>query len=209
MTIQVKICGITDPAALNAAAEAGADWVGFNFYPPSPRYLTVVKAAALAGSRAGGLPLVGLFVDPADDAIAEVLAAVRLEALQLYASPARVAAIRARFGLPVWHAVGVARADELPPRMDHCDRLLIEARPPAGATRPGGNAARLDWPILADWRAPGAWMLGGGLTPANVAEAITASGAVAVDVSSGVERAPGVKDPRLIRDFIAAAQACT
>ncbi|MGH7153801.1 MAG: phosphoribosylanthranilate isomerase [Acetobacteraceae bacterium] len=207
MTIRVKICGITDPAALHAAAEAGADWVGFNFYPPSPRYLKTPEAAALAGSLVGGPARIGLFVDPSDDAVAEVLGAVRLDALQLYASPARIAAIRARFGVPVWHAIGVTRADELPTAMDHCDRLLIEARPPAGATRPGGNAARLDWPMLAGWQAPGEWMLGGGLTPGNVTEAIAASGAVAVDVSSGVERAPGVKDPGLIRGFIAAVRA--
>ena len=149
----------------------------------------------------------GLFVDATDDDIATVLAAVKLDVLQLYGTPDRAAAIRARFGLPVWRTVGVATSDDLPRDAGAADALLIEAKPPKGATRPGGNATSFDWSLLVGWQAPCPWLLAGGLTPENVADAIQMTGAPAVDVSSGVESAPGVKDPARIRAFIRAARA--
>ena len=204
--IRVKICGINDAASRDAALAAGADWLGFVFFPPSPRAVTPTLAATLA---AGVPSRVGLFVAPTDDDVAAVLAAVRLDVLQLYDSVERCAALRARFGVPVWRAVGLRAAADLPGTDSGLDGLVIEASPPASATRPGGNAAALDHSLLAGWRPPLPWLLAGGLTPANVAAAIRATGALAVDVSSGVETAPGKKHPDLIRAFVAAARgAC-
>ncbi len=205
--MQVKICGLNDPAGFATAADAGVDWVGFVFFPPSPRAVTPDQAAALSAARPGGPARVGLFVDPTEAEIAAALAAIPLDALQLYAAPARVTALAARFGIPVWHAVGVATQADLPREAGAAARLVIEAKPPAGATRPGGNAASFDWTLLRGWSAPAPWILAGGLTPETVRGAIAASGAVAVDVSSGVETAPGIKDPARIRAFIAAARA--
>lgn len=209
MTVAVKICGIRDRAALSAAMEADADWVGFVFFPPSPRFVSIEEAAALAKATRSGVGRIGLFVEPRDDEIEAVLDAVRLDALQIYASAERAASIRARFGRPVWRAVGVAMAGDLPLADVHADRLVIEAKPPAGSRRPGGNAAHFDWKILAGWRAPAPWILAGGLTPRNVVEAIRTTGATTVDVSSGVERAAGIKDPALIHDFVKAARSAT
>ncbi|HEX4368874.1 MAG TPA: phosphoribosylanthranilate isomerase [Rhodopila sp.] len=207
---KVKICGINDPTAFDTAVEAGADWVGFVFFPPSPRYVTPETAAALSARIAGGPPRVGLFVQPDIAAIARVLDVVRLDALQIYDALDDLPAIRVRFGLPVWRAVGVAGPADLPSDPGGADRLLLEAKAPEGATRPGGNATSFDWRILRDWTAVAPWMLAGGLTPDNVATAIHESGAQAVDVSSGVESSKGVKDPALIRAFIASARgACT
>ena len=206
MSVRVKICGINGAAAIDAAVAAGADWIGFVFFPPSPRAVTPAQAAELAARHPDGPLRVGLFVDPAEADVAGALAALRLDVLQLYAAPERAAALRARFGLPVWRAVGVAVAADLPAAADGADALLIEAKPPPGATRPGGNAARIDWAMLRGWTAPAPWILAGGLTPDNVGAAIRASGAGAVDVSSGVESAPGVKDPALIRAFVRAAR---
>ena len=201
----MKICGIATAAGMDAAIAAGADWVGLNFFPGSPRCLTPARAAALL--RPAPPLRVGLFVKPDDAAIAEVLAAAKLDILQIYADAPRAAAIRARFGLPVWRAVGVASAADLPTCDEGLDGFVIESKPPPGATRPGGNAAVFDWSILAGWRAPCPWMLAGGLTPENVAAAIRATGAPAVDVASGVETAPGNKDPALVAAFAAAARA--
>ncbi len=203
--VRVKICGINDPAACDAAVEAGADWIGFVFFPPSPRYVTPAQAADLAARHPDGPPRVGLFVDPAPEAIAEALAAVRLDVLQLYGR-VDLPALRARFGVAVWRAMGIASAADLPTGAGGADALVLEAKPPPDATRPGGNAARFDWSLLRGWQAPAPWVLAGGLTPDNVAEAIRVTGAPAVDVSSGVERARGVKDPALIRAFIAGAR---
>lgn len=202
----VKICGVNDAAAFDAAVDAGADFVGFVFFPRSPRHVTPAEAAGLSARHAGGPCRVGLFVDPSDDEIAAVLAEVALSALQIYAPAERTAELRTRFNLPVWRAVGVTKRADLPDAAG-ADQLLIEPRPPADATRPGGNAATLDWSLLSGWTAPAPWLLAGGLTPANVATAIRATGAPGVDVSSGVERWPGAKDPALIRAFIAAAKA--
>ena len=202
----VKICGINTPEAFDAGIEAGADFLGFVFFPPSPRYVTPEAAAALSRRQNGGPMRVGLFVEPTIAAIAQVLGIVRLDALQIYGSSKQVDGFRARFGLPVWRAVGVRTRSDLPDTAEGADRLVIEAKPPAGATRPGGNATTFDWAILREWPPPVPWVLAGGLTPGNVAEAIRETGAPAVDVSSGVERAKGVKDPLLIQQFIRAAK---
>jgi len=202
----VKICGVNSAVAFDAAVEAGADFVGFNFFPRSPRYITLSECAALATRHAGEPARVGLLVSPTDDEITALLDTVRLDALQLYTTAEHAVAIRKKFGIPVWQAIGVATAADLP-RRAFVDRLLIEAKPPADATRPGGNAIAFDWSLLKGWSAPAPWLLAGGLTPANVTNAIRATAAPGVDVSSGVERAPGVKDPALIRAFISAAKA--
>jgi phosphoribosylanthranilate isomerase len=204
--IRVKICGINADAALDAAVDGGADWIGFVFFPPSPRHVSPAEAARLSARHAGGPGRVGLFVEPSDAELAAVVAALRLDVLQIHDTAARVAEIRARFGVPVWRAVGVAGAADLPTKAEGVDGLVLDARAPPDATRPGGNAAPFDWTVLAGWHAPCPWLLAGGLTVANVAAAIRRTGAVAVDVSSGVERAKGVKDPALIRAFIVAAR---
>ena len=204
--VRVKICGINDPAAFDTAIAAGADWVGFNFFPPSPRYVTPARAAALSARSAGGALRVGLFVDATDEGIAGVLDVVRLDALQLY-GPEDIPRLRDRFGLPVWRPVGIASAADLPDVSGGADCLLLEAKPPPEATRPGGNARRFDWSLLQGWMAPAPWILAGGLAVDNVAEAIRMTGATAVDVSSGVESSRGVKDPALIRAFIAKARS--
>ena len=201
---RVKICGINDPAAYAAASTA--DWTGFVFFPPSPRFVTPEIAAALSARHPGGPPRVGLFVDPTPDAIAAVLDTVRLDILQLYGRIDDLPGLRARFGLPVWRPVGIDRLDDLPRDDRGADRLLLEAKPPPEATRPGGNAVSFDWSLLKGWQAPAPWILAGGLTPDNIADAIRATGAASVDVSSGVERRRGVKDPALIRAFIANAK---
>ena len=208
MTIEVKICGINAPAAFDAAAEAGADWIGFVFAPASPRAVTPGEAARLSGRLRGGPRRVGLFVEPGDDDLARVLDAAALDAVQIYASPERAASVRAQFGVPVWLALGVADAGDLPRTAPPgVDRLLLDAKPPASAALPGGNAHPFDWTMLGSWRAPLPWLLAGGLTPGLVTDAIRASGAPGVDVSSGVESARGVKDPALIRAFIEAVRA--
>jgi phosphoribosylanthranilate isomerase len=209
--IRVKICGVNTPAAAEAAHDAGADWIGFAFFPPSPRAVTPEQAARLSlrvpPPDAGGPGRVGLFVDPTDQEIIEALRAVPLDALQLYSDALRTAELRARFGIAVWRAVGISERADAPDALAGADALVLEARAPADAARPGGNARSFDWSLLAGWRAPGPWILAGGLDPANVAEAVRVSAAAAVDVSSGVERAPGVKDRALIRAFVAAARA--
>lgn len=204
--IRVKICGINDPSAFDTAVEAGADWVGFVFFPPSPRYVTAAQAAALSGRVAGGPPKVGLFVDPSEADIAAVLGEMRLDMLQLYGRIPDLGALRARFGLPIWRPVGIEAASDLPVDNRGADCLLLESKPLPAATRPGGNAVSFDWSVLRGWTAPCPWVLAGGLTPDNVAEAIRDTGASAVDVSSGVESARGVKDSALIRAFIANAR---
>nr|WP_294507126.1 phosphoribosylanthranilate isomerase [uncultured Rhodopila sp.] len=204
--IRVKICGINDPAGFDAAVEAGADWVGFVFFPPSPRFVTPETAAGLSARLDGGPPRVGLFVEPTVAMIASVLDHLKLDVLQIYGAVETVPAIRQQFGLPIWRAFGVNTQSDLPDDAAGADGLVIEAKPPATADRPGGNATCFDWSILGGWRAPAPWLLAGGLTPDNVAAAVRQTGAPAVDVSSGVERAKGVKDPALIRAFISAAK---
>lgn len=197
---RVKICGINSPDALAAAADA--DWVGFNFYPSSPRAVTPSQAAGLSG----GPRRVGLFVEPCDEEIAVALEATRLDILQIYADPHRAAQIRRKFDRPVWRAIGVASAADLPAPGEAVDGYVIEAKAPNGAALPGGNAVSFDWSLLKGWPAPLPWLLAGGLDPDNVRAAIAGADASAVDVSSGVERQRGRKDPALIRRFIAAAR---
>lgn len=208
---QVKICGITRPGDLSAVARAGARYAGFVFFPKSPRHLAVGTAAALALDAPLGVARVGLFVNPDDAALDAVLEHVPLDIVQLHGSetPARVAEVKARTGLPVMKAVGIAAPADLDALWDYglvADLLLVDAKAPADATLPGGNGLAFDWRLLAGRRMLKPWMLAGGLTPANVAEAVRLTGAPMVDVSSGVESAPGMKDSALIRDFVAAAQ---
>ena len=213
---EVKICGLNDQAGLDAALAGRADMIGLVFFPPSPRAVTPAAAAALAATAppaAQGGPLrVGLFVDAPDEAIAATLEALPLDILQLHGeeTPARCAELRARFGLPVMKALGIATAEDLrllDAYAPAVDRFLLDAKPAPGAALPGGNAASFDWSLLAGWRVPRPWLLAGGLTPANVAEAVRATGAPGVDVSSGVESSRGVKDPARIAAFIAAARS--
>lgn len=206
MSVRVKICGLTTEAAVEACAEAGCDWAGFVFFERSPRHLTAAHAQALIARLPASVVPVGLFVRPIAASIAHVLADVPLRALQVYDEPARVAAIRAAFGLETWHALPLAPGDALPASSE-ADRLVVEGRSPPGADRPGGTGTRLDWRRLRGWRAPVPWMLAGGLDAANVGAAIAATGAEAVDVSSGVEHAPGLKDPGAIRAFVRAARS--
>ena len=207
-----KICGINDAAAMQAAAAAGADLIGFVFFPPSPRAVTPAQAASIAGPGAAPGPAkVGLFVDPEDALIETVLAALPLDVIQLHGeeTPARCAAIRARFGVSVMKAFGIATAEDLSQLADYApavDRFLLDAKAPPGAPLPGGNAAPFDWTLMAGRAIPRPWLLAGGLTPGNVADAIRVSAAPGVDVSSGVERARGVKDAALIAAFVDAAR---
>ena len=209
--VRVKICGVNSPVALDAAVSAGADMLGFVFFPPSPRALSPADAAALSAFHTGEAERAGLFVDPDDAAIEAVLSALRLDVVQLHGSetPQRCAAVRARFGLPVMKALGVASPADLDALADYApavDRFLLDAKPPAGAELPGGNAAAFDWRLTAGRAVPRPWLLAGGLTPDNVARALAESGAPGVDVSSGVEKARGVKDSALVRAFVAAAK---
>ncbi|MGR3272631.1 phosphoribosylanthranilate isomerase [Thalassococcus profundi] len=208
--IRVKICGLTRPEDVTAVADAGAAYAGFVFFPRSPRHVEVDRARALAVAAPPGLAKVALVVD-ADDALLDAITAqVPLDMLQLHGteSPERVAALRARYGLPVMKAVGVADESDLPALLDYgrvADQLLVDAKPPQDAALPGGNGLSFDWRLIAGRRWPVPWMLAGGLTPDNVAEAIALTGARQVDVSSGVEAAPGIKDAGRIAAFVAAA----
>jgi len=207
---RVKICGLTRESDVAAAVAAGAGYLGFVFFPPSPRALDVAQARALALCAPVGVARVGLFVDPTDSILAEVLADVPLDILQLHGheSPARVAELRARWGLPVMKAVGVAEASDLAQIDAFCavaDMILVDAKPPKGAVLPGGNGLAFDWRLIAGRRWPVPWMLAGGLHAGNVAEAMRLTGARQVDVSSGVEGAPGVKEAGLMAAFCAAA----
>ena len=210
MPAQVKICGLTTPDAVHAAARA--DYAGFVFYPPSPRNLTPERAATLAAELPPAVRRVALVVDADDVMLEALLRDFAADILQLHGAetPSRVAAIRVRFGLPVMKAIAVREANDVAGAVAYysvADRLLFDARPPErpGAL-PGGNAERFDWRLLAGQTIPLPWMLSGGLTPENVAAAIAVSSAPAVDVSSGVESRPGVKDPTKIAAFISAAR---
>ena len=206
---RIKFCGLTDPADIPAAILAGAGYVGFVFYPGSPRNLTLFDAAPMAASVPPGIMKVALTVD-ADDATLDTLTAqVPLDMLQLHGTetPARVAQVRERYGLPVMKAVAIAdKADlaEIDRYGSVADQLLIDARPPTGSDLPGGNGLPFDWQLIAGRRWSVPWMLAGGLGPENVAEAIRVTGARQVDVSSGVERAPGIKDAERMAAFGAA-----
>ncbi|AHD02007.1 phosphoribosylanthranilate isomerase [Leisingera methylohalidivorans] len=211
--IRVKICGLSAPQDIAAVAGAGAVYAGFVFFPKSPRNVSIEQAAALAVEAPAGLCKVALTVNASDAELDALTAAVPLDMLQLHGreSPQRVADVRARYGLPVMKAVGIAEAADIPQIALYeqvADQLLIDAKPPKEAALPGGNGLAFDWRLLAGrkyWQKP--WMLAGGLTPDNVAEAIRMTGARQVDVSSGVETAPGQKDAALIECFTRAALA--
>ncbi len=210
--IKVKICGLTSEADVQAAADGGATYAGLNFFAPSPRYVAPDRARDLALAAPVGLAKVALVVDADDATLDEILKAVPLDMIQLHGheTPDRVATIKARYGLPVMKAIGIASAEDLA-LIDLyapvADQLLIDAKPPRDAVLPGGNGLAFDWRLLAArkyWTTP--WMLAGGLTHANVSEAVGRTGAIQVDVASGVESAVGIKDAAMIRDFIAAAR---
>jgi phosphoribosylanthranilate isomerase len=213
VTADSKICGISDATALSAAVDGGARYVGFVFFPRSPRNVTPGDVAALAPVVPDGVTLVALSVDP-DDALVDAINAVPgIDMFQLHGgeTPKRVAEIRRRTGKRVMKALKVSAPEDLEPAepyLEVADMLLFDAKTPKEMTNalPGGNAVSFDWTILSgrDWPLP--WMLSGGLDPANVGEAISISGAPAVDVSSGVETSPGAKDPDLILEFLASVR---
>ncbi|MFN3469488.1 MAG: phosphoribosylanthranilate isomerase [Novosphingobium sp.] len=208
----IKICGITTRDALDTAIRARASHVGFNFFPPSPRFLPLADAPALAAQAQDRITRVGVFVDAADDFIAEAVAAARLDAIQLHGAedPARVASLRQRFRIPVWKVISVAGPGDVAKADGHAgaaDFILFDAKTPKGAALPGGLGLAFDWTLLQAWKGACPWGLAGGLNPANVAEALRQTGAGLVDVSSGVESAPGVKDAELIRTFCFNARA--
>lgn len=211
MSILVKICGLSTPETLEAAIDAGADMVGFVFFAPSPRNLSLDQASALGRQAAGRALKVALSVD-ADDAFLDAsVKACQPDLLQLHGgeSPQRVLDLKARFNLPVMKAIHVSGEADLAALTAYegvADRLIFDARPPKGAVLPGGNGAAFDWRILDHVRTQTPWMLSGGVNIDNVAAAIETTGARGIDVSSGVERAPGVKDPELIRLFVERAR---
>ena len=208
MPITAKICGLSTPETLDAAIDRGAAQVGFVFFPPSPRTLTFEQAAGLAGRVPDPVRKAGVFVDPDDALLDAAIAAGRLDILQLHkTTPDRAAAIRARTGREVWAAIAVKVRADLAPAASFAgaaDRLLYDAKTPDSAALPGGMGLRFDWTLLQNHRHPLPWMLSGGLSSTNVAEAIRITGATGVDVSSGVESAPGVKDVDKIAAFLKA-----
>jgi phosphoribosylanthranilate isomerase len=208
--VRVKICGLRTVEDVAAVAAAGAAYAGFNFFAKSPRYVTAEEARALALTAPEGLCKVALVVDAEDALLDAITAAVPLDMLQLHGheTPARVAEVKARYGLPVMKVIGVAGEADLASLTEYSlvsDQILIDAKPPKDAVLPGGNGLTFDWRLLVGrkWLRP--WMLAGGLTASNVAEAIRLTGARQVDVASGVESAPGVKDAARIAEFVRAA----
>jgi phosphoribosylanthranilate isomerase len=211
MAVLIKICGLKTPEALDVALAAGADMVGFVFFPPSPRHVGYEAARALGSRVQGKAKKVALTVDASDEQIAAIIEALKPDLLQLHGqeTPERVVVVRTRFGLPVMKALPIAaRADLSPIRLYDkvADRLLFDARAPREATRPGGLGMSFDWRLLENLKIAVPHVLSGGLDADNVAEALRITRASGVDVSSGVERAPGEKDPDKIRAFIRAAR---
>lgn len=211
-TTKVKICGLKTEAALEAALAGGADYVGFVFFPPSPRNLSPEAAAPLASKARGRARIVALMVDPDDALLDAVVREVDPDLLQLHGEerPERTAEVRRRWAKPVMKAIKVETVADAQAALAYrgiADLILFDARAPKDATRPGGNGAAFDWGALAGVKDEVAYVLSGGLTPDNVAEAIRVTGAATVDVSSGVEVRPGEKDPALIRRFLRAAKA--
>jgi len=211
MSLAIKICGLKSAEAVEAALGAGADMIGLVFFPPSPRDIALGDAARLAEMARGKAEIVALTVNAEDTLMAAIVATVGPDWLQLHGkeSPERIRALKARFGLPVMKALGVSRAEDLAaivPYRDVADRLLFDAKPPKEATRPGGLGAAFDWSLLNALDPDLAFMLSGGLDIGNVAEAVANTSAMGLDVSTGVEASPGVKDPEKIRAFIATAR---
>jgi phosphoribosylanthranilate isomerase len=212
MSLIVKICGLSTRETLDVALDAGADMVGFVFFPPSPRHLSLAAARDLGKQPKGRAAKVALTVDADDATLGNIVEALQPDILQLHGkeSVARVRDIKQKFGLQVMKVIAVETAADLggvPAYADVADRILFDARAPAEATRPGGLGAVFDWHVLKKVERKLAFMVSGGLDAQNVAEAVRVTGASGVDVSSGVERSPGVKDPELIRAFIRAARA--
>ena len=211
MSLLIKICGLKTPEALDVALESGADLVGFVFFPPSPRSLGY-EAARMLGQRVKGRAgKVALTVDATDEMLGEIVEALRPDMLQLHGTetPERVVAIRTRFGLPVMKALPIAERSDLSPIHIYAkvaDRLIFDARPPREATRPGGLGKPFDWRLLENVDPGVPFMLSGGLDVGNIADALAITHAPGVDVSSGVESAPGVKDLEKIRAFVRAAR---
>jgi phosphoribosylanthranilate isomerase len=213
MSLLVKICGLSTSETLDAALDAGADMVGFVFFPPSPRHLSLEKARELGGRTGRRAIKVALTADADDAVLGNIVEALRPDMLQLHGKEtiARLRDIKQTFGLPVMKAIAIETAADLamlPGYAAVVDRILFDARPPRGATRPGGLGAAFDWRVLENLDLKLPFMVSGGLNADNVAEAVRITRAGGVDVSSGVERAPGVKDVAMIRAFIRAARAC-
>lgn len=210
MRVAAKICGLSTPETLDAAIAGGAAYVGFVFYVSSPRNLGWERAARLAARVPGHVRRVGVFVDPDDTLVERATDTGQLDVLQLHqSSPARAAAIHARTGRPVWAAVAVRTRGDLDAAADYAgvaERVLYDAKTPPGAALPGGMGVRFDWTLLAGFQHPLPWALSGGLDAASVAEAVRTTGATLVDVSSGVETAPGIKDAGKIGAFLAAVR---
>lgn len=207
---KVKICGIRNIGALDAAVSGGADFVGFVFFSLSPRHLSFAEAAGLAAHTPPEIGRVAVAVEPEDDMLEALIASVPINFLQIHGHVTndRMAALKRRFQLPLIRAIALGGSEDIQTAIaagEHADYLLFDAKPPGGATRPGGNAVAFDWQILKGPLFPRPWILAGGLHPGNVADAIVISGARAVDVSSGVEVAPGEKSPAAIRAFLRAA----
>ena len=211
MHLTVKICGLRTPETLHAAIEAGADWVGFVFFPKSPRHVSLDEARALGPLVAGRAQKVALLVDAPDAMIADVIAALQPDFLQLHGheTPERVGEIKQRFGVPLIKAVGIAGQDDLIQARAYesvVDWMLYDAKPPKQAVLPGGNGVSFDWTLLKEAGKQHHFMLSGGLDADNVANALAITGAAGVDVSSGVESAPGIKDTKRIKAFMAAVR---
>jgi phosphoribosylanthranilate isomerase len=214
MSMIIKICGLKTPETLDAAIEAGADWVGFVFFPKSPRHVTHDLARMLGQIAGARVKKVALSVDADDAALDAIEKALSPDFHQLHGheSPERVAAIRERFGRPVIKALGIAEAADIKAARAYtpaADWLLLDAKPPKNADLPGGNGVSFDWRLLAGLDLEKPFMVSGGLDPSNVGQAIAISRPAGVDVSSGVETAPGLKDPAKIRAFIEAARAAS
>jgi phosphoribosylanthranilate isomerase len=210
--ISVKICGLATVDDVCACADAGANYMGLVFFEKSPRNITITAARELALAARLGLAKVALVVNPSDAELDAITATVPLDMLQLHGreTPERVAEVKARYGLPVMKAVGIADGDDLPKLESYfgvADQILVDAKPPKGGVLPGGNGLSFDWRLIAGRRWPCPWMLAGGLTPENVAEAVKMTGAKQVDVSSGVEDAPGQKNAELIQKFVQSSRA--
>ena len=210
--VSVKICGLATVDDVRACADAGANYMGLVFFEKSPRNITIPAARELALVAPMGLAKVALVVNPSDAELDAITATVPLDMLQLHGreTPERVAEVKARYGLPVMKAVGIADGDDLPKLESYfgvADQILVDAKPPKGGELPGGNGLSFDWRLIAGRRWPCPWMLAGGLTPENVAEAVTMTGAKQVDVSSGVEDAPGQKNAELIQKFVQSSRA--
>ncbi len=211
--IRVKICGVTRKQDVREAVIAGASYIGLNFFPKSPRFVDAARARELALEAPVGVIKVGLFVNPDDEFLDEILSIVPLDMIQLHGgeSPDRVREVKLRYGLPVMKVIGVSEKSDLAKfeAYDAADQFLLDAKPPKDAVLPGGNGIAFDWRLLEGFELDRPWMLAGGLTPENVAEAVEKTRALQVDVASGVESAPGIKDKALMESFIREARGAS